>query len=69
MGDIITLRPNMNIPETLRAIADEIEQGIFTTDAVTLIAVPDIFQIGTCNDNDAVNETILWVLQKIKEDI
>ena len=58
MGDVVELRPSMNIPETLRAIADEIEAGDLNPDAVTLIAVPYIYQIGTCNNNDAMNETI-----------
>lgn len=58
MGKVIELRPSMNIPETLRAIADEIEGGEINPDAITLIAVPDIYQIGVGNDNDAATETI-----------
>lgn len=58
MGDLIQLKPCMNIPDTLRAIADEIESGKKSADCVTVIAIPDIYQIGTFNENDAVSETI-----------
>lgn len=58
MGNIVQLKPSVDIPQTLRSIASDIENGIITTDSVTLIAVPNIYQIGTFNDNDAVTETI-----------
>ncbi|NOY72195.1 MAG: hypothetical protein GXP14_07430 [Gammaproteobacteria bacterium] len=58
MGDVIEIKPSMNIPETLRNIADGIERGDINPDAITLIAIPNVYQIGIFNDNDAASETI-----------
>ena len=58
MNNVIELKPSMDIPKTLRVIADEIEQGIIKPDAVTLIAIPNIYQIGVFDDGDAASETI-----------
>lgn len=58
MSNVVEIKPSMNIPDTLRTIADEIERGEINPEAVTLIAIPHVYQIGVFNDNDAASETV-----------
>ena len=58
MTNVVSLRPSMNAAEALRNIADAIDDGEFNGDSVTVIAMPDIFQLGPFNDSEAAAETV-----------
>jgi len=58
MSNVIHINENLDIPETLRSIAAAIECGEIKTDLVTLIAVPEVYQIGVFNDETAALEAI-----------
>ena len=58
MTNVVSIKPSMNAAEALRNIADAIDAGEFNGDSVTVIAMPDIFQLGPFNDGDAAAETV-----------
>lgn len=68
MGDVVQLRPAADVVTALRNIADDIEAGLYNGESVTVIAVPDVFQLGAFDDNGAVTETVFnlnYALHKI----
>ena len=58
MSNVIDLFQNQDAATALRNIADAIDAGEFNGDSLTLITVPDVFQIGTFENNDAITETL-----------
>ncbi len=57
-GNVIPIKPSMDISKTLRDIADDIESGVINPNTLTVIAVPYIYQLGVFSDEDAVSEAV-----------
>lgn len=55
---VIQLRPSRDIPETLRIIADQIDNGEIDGENATLIIGEDVFQLGSPNDDAAAEQAI-----------
>ena len=67
---VVDLKPSMNLSETLRRIADEIDSGEIKPDDITVIAIPHIYQIGVMNDEQAAMCTIFncnYAIHKLME--
>ena len=68
MDNVIDLKPSMNMAETLRLIADEIDSGAIKPDDITLIAIPHVYQIGVMSDEQAAMCTVFncnYAIQKL----
>jgi len=59
MSNVVTLRPNEDIPETLRRIADDIDAGIFHGITCTMILDTEIFAMGQVPD-DNLTQSAVW---------
>jgi len=53
MSKIVQIKPNTNIPDSLRQIADDYDDGSAVGKSCTLILGVDIFHLGTFDDADA----------------
>ena len=58
MSNIISLKPNVNIPEALRNIAFSIEKGHLDAEDCTVIAGFEIFHLGCMDDEVAVTNAV-----------
>lgn len=58
MSNIIPIKLCANAPDTLRMIADQMENGKFDTTSVTVIAGTEVFQCGEINDGRAAESAV-----------
>ena len=59
MSNIAQLHPFKDIPGSLRRIADMVESGEIDVENMTVIGLPDVWQIGDCSQESAPQETVL----------
>lgn len=59
-SNVIAIKPSLKIAETLRSIADDIENGNIETSNMTLVADcgKEIYQIGSLNDAASAKDLI-----------
>lgn len=57
-AEVVKLHPYQDIPGALRKIADDIERGEIEPSDVTVIALPDIYQLGQTPDSHAAHEAV-----------
>lgn len=58
MGEVLQLKPCVNVVTALRNIADGIESGELEADSITLISPPDIYHLGVFDDGAAAQDAI-----------
>ena len=56
--NVVSIKPSMNAAEALRNIADDIDSGLFDGESVTVISIPDVFQLGPVSNSDAATEAV-----------
>ena len=60
MDNVFNLKPSINIPVSLRNIADQIEKGEIEWDkeGMTIIALPHVFHLGCWDDGRAAADAV-----------
>lgn len=58
MGDVIQFDQTKSIAEVLRGIADDIDSGEIVTESVTVIVLPDVWQVGDLTEEQASTDAV-----------
>jgi len=62
MGEVVPMAGSMDVPATLRHIADQIESGEIQPDNCTVITGGNLYQLGSDNDRAAASDA-LWNME------
>ncbi len=68
MGDVIHMKPNVDVPTALRNIADAFERGEFPDNSCTVIIGKRVFHSGHKTDEQAADGTLwdcVWGIHKL----
>jgi hypothetical protein len=65
MSNVVPIIASMDVPATLRLIADQIESGEVQKDNCTVITGGNLYQLGSDNDRAAASDA-LWNLEWAK---
>ena len=58
MSNVVNIKPNLNIPQGLRNIADAIDSGEIEATECTIVMGTEIFHLGCFSDENAAVNTI-----------
>lgn len=71
MNNVVFIKPCLNIPETLRVIAEEIEKSEEKPRSLTMVIDANaLFQLGIVDDLAAMKDTVFncqWAIQMIMQ--